>query len=124
MAQQFNFSEGSAMISEEYSRPNDTLPPDSPVKQDMAPSFTKVSSEIIEIREIFGIPASPVDHLFDDLTRNLINAYIAIICILGLLGNGRTIYLLTYSVKRNSFTTYILSLSIADFGVLVSLIIA
>ncbi|XP_029141731.1 proto-oncogene Mas-like [Protobothrops mucrosquamatus] len=54
------------------------------------------------------------------LTR-FINGFILIICILGLVGNGRTIYLLAYSIRRNSFTTFILNLSIADFGVLTSL---
>ncbi|XP_070798087.1 proto-oncogene Mas-like, partial [Pituophis catenifer annectens] len=59
-----------------------------------------------------------------DLTSNLLNGSIAIICILGLVGNGRTIYLLAYSIKRNPFTTFILNLSIADCGVLTSFIIA
>ncbi|XP_039225827.1 mas-related G-protein coupled receptor member H-like isoform X1 [Crotalus tigris] len=60
----------------------------------------------------------------DELTRNIINIFIAMICTLGLVGNGATIYVLLYSIKRNSFTTYILNLSIADFGVLTSLVIA
>uniref|UniRef100_A0A8C6YEV9 G-protein coupled receptors family 1 profile domain-containing protein n=1 Tax=Naja naja TaxID=35670 RepID=A0A8C6YEV9_NAJNA len=65
---------------------------------------------------------SPLDD--NNLTRNLINGFIALICILGLVGNGRTIYLLAFSIKRNPFTTFILNLSIADFGVLTSLILA
>ncbi|XP_070796018.1 proto-oncogene Mas-like [Pituophis catenifer annectens] len=68
--------------------------------------------------------SSPDDQLFENLTRNLINGFIALICILGLVGNGRTIYLLAFSIKRNPFTTFILNLSIADFGVLTSLISA
>ncbi|KAM3840791.1 proto-oncogene Mas-like [Vipera latastei] len=60
----------------------------------------------------------------DNLTRNLINGFFALICILGLVGNAGTTYLLAFSIKRNSFTTYILNLSIADFGVLTSLIVA
>ncbi|XP_025032048.1 proto-oncogene Mas-like [Python bivittatus] len=67
---------------------------------------------------------TPYGGLFHNLTRNIITSFTIISCILGLLGNGRTIYLLAYSVKRNSFTTYILNLSIADFGVLISLIVA
>uniref|UniRef100_A0A670Z029 G-protein coupled receptors family 1 profile domain-containing protein n=1 Tax=Pseudonaja textilis TaxID=8673 RepID=A0A670Z029_PSETE len=58
------------------------------------------------------------------LTRNLINGLIALICILGLVGNGKTIYLLAFSIKKNPFTTFILNLSIADFGVLTSIIMA
>ncbi|XP_061463872.1 mas-related G-protein coupled receptor member H-like isoform X1 [Rhineura floridana] len=41
-----------------------------------------------------------------------------IICILGLWGNGTVIWLLGFCIKRNSFTTYILNLAIADFGLL------
>ncbi|XP_063156067.1 proto-oncogene Mas-like [Candoia aspera] len=68
--------------------------------------------------------ATPSGQLFHNLTRNIITSFTIVSCILGLVGNGRTIYLLAYSIKRNSFTTYILNLSIADFGVLISLIIA
>ncbi|XP_058030890.1 proto-oncogene Mas-like [Ahaetulla prasina] len=64
--------------------------------------------------------ATSVPH---DLTRNLINGFIVIICILGLLGNGRTFNLLAYSIRRNSCTTFILNLSVADCGVLASFII-
>ncbi|XP_025032315.1 proto-oncogene Mas-like [Python bivittatus] len=129
MAQHFIFSKGDASISEEYSHRNDTLPPNSRESIPLAVAFVEASNRILEIGDIHQnfseiLDPSPYDHLFDDLIRNLINGFIATICILGLLGNGRTIYLLTYSVKRNSFATYILSLSIADFGVLVSLIIA
>ncbi|KAM3840799.1 proto-oncogene Mas-like [Vipera latastei] len=82
---------------------------------------TKIPPNISEIPDFFP---SPYAQLFDNLTQNLIDGFIALICILGLVGNGRTIYLLAFSIKRNSFTTYILNLSIADFGVLTSLIMA
>ncbi|XP_058030897.1 proto-oncogene Mas-like [Ahaetulla prasina] len=74
--------------------------------------------------KISGISYSPYDRLFDNLTHNLYYGFFAIICILGLVGNGMTIYLLAFSIKRNPFTTFILNLSIADFGVLTSLIMA
>ncbi|XP_039225381.1 proto-oncogene Mas-like [Crotalus tigris] len=70
------------------------------------------TSEISEM----SFPDNP-----DNLTQNLINGFIALICILALIGNGRTIYLLAFSIKRNS---YILNLSIADFGIFTSLIVA
>ncbi|KAM3840824.1 proto-oncogene Mas-like [Vipera latastei] len=57
-----------------------------------------------------------------DLTP-FINGFILIICIMGLVVNGRTIFLLAYSIRRNSFTTFILNHSIADFAVLTSLTI-
>ncbi|KAL8181617.1 UNVERIFIED_CONTAM: hypothetical protein K2H54_013386 [Gekko kuhli] len=43
-----------------------------------------------------------------------------VICILGAVGNGIVIWLLGFHIKRNPFSTYILNLAIADFGVLVS----
>ncbi|XP_015680470.1 proto-oncogene Mas-like [Protobothrops mucrosquamatus] len=92
-----------------YSRGRETL---------IAPN---ISTNISTIPEFLSFP---YDQLFDNLTRNLIDGFIVLICILGLVGNGRTIYLLAFSIKRNSFTTYILNLSIADFGVLASLIMA
>ncbi|XP_070604437.1 proto-oncogene Mas-like [Erythrolamprus reginae] len=67
---------------------------------------------------------SPYDHLFDNVTRNLLNGFFALICIFGLVGNGATIYLLAFSIKRNPFTTFILNLSIADFGVITSLVVS
>ncbi|XP_070604772.1 proto-oncogene Mas-like [Erythrolamprus reginae] len=66
----------------------------------------------------------PYDHLFDNVPRNLLNGFIALICLLGLVGNGATIYLLAFSIKRNPFTTFILNLSIADFGVITSLVVS
>uniref|UniRef100_A0A670JMY6 G-protein coupled receptors family 1 profile domain-containing protein n=1 Tax=Podarcis muralis TaxID=64176 RepID=A0A670JMY6_PODMU len=48
-----------------------------------------------------------------------------LISILGLWGNGTVIWLLGFCIKRTSFTTYILNLSMADFGLLtVTLILA
>ncbi|KAJ6650497.1 hypothetical protein lerEdw1_007201, partial [Lerista edwardsae] len=56
------------------------------------------------------------------LTGYIMNSFILIICLLGLLGNGTVIQLLGFRMKRNPFTTYILNLSLADFGVLLSLV--
>ncbi|XP_034291953.1 mas-related G-protein coupled receptor member H-like [Pantherophis guttatus] len=64
----------------------------------------------------------PYDQPIDYLTQNLFYGFFAIICFLGLVGNGMTIYLLAFSIKRNSFTTFILNLSVADFGVITFLI--
>ncbi|XP_053101953.1 mas-related G-protein coupled receptor member H-like [Hemicordylus capensis] len=46
---------------------------------------------------------------------------IGVVCIFGLVGNGTVIWLLGFRIKRNPFTTYILNLSVADFGLLISL---
>ncbi|XP_060548345.1 proto-oncogene Mas-like [Pantherophis guttatus] len=88
---------------------------------DLPFNTTGISPNVSKIPEIFS---SPYDQLFDNLTQNLLNSFIALICIFGLLGNGTTIYLLAYCIKRNPFTTFILNLSIADFGVIISLITA
>ncbi|XP_061468064.1 mas-related G-protein coupled receptor member H-like [Rhineura floridana] len=46
----------------------------------------------------------------------ILTAFIISTCIFGLLGNGVVICLLGFCIKRNQFSTYILNLSIADFG--------
>ncbi|CAI5778949.1 proto-oncogene Mas-like [Podarcis lilfordi] len=56
------------------------------------------------------------------LTQSIANSAFIIICIFGFLGNGMVIRLLGFHIKRNPFTTYILNLSIADFGVLAALL--
>ncbi|XP_070604766.1 mas-related G-protein coupled receptor member H-like [Erythrolamprus reginae] len=84
---------------------------------------TKIGETAPNMLKISGI-SSLYDQEFDILTQSLLSGLFAIICILGLVGNGMTIYLLTYCIKRNSFTTFILNLSIADFGVLASYIMA
>ncbi|XP_039202518.1 proto-oncogene Mas-like [Crotalus tigris] len=107
MEQQFDYSGGNAsihLIWETYHS----------IDQE-----TLIAPNISAIQEFLPFP---YDQLFDNLTRNLIDGFIVLICILGLVGNGRTIYLLAFSIKRNSFTTFILNLSMADFGVLASLI--
>ncbi|XP_062987424.1 proto-oncogene Mas-like [Elgaria multicarinata webbii] len=45
------------------------------------------------------------------------------ICSFGLLGNGIVIWILGFHMKRNRFTTFILNLAVADFGVLLCLLI-
>uniref|UniRef100_A0A8C6XAQ0 G-protein coupled receptors family 1 profile domain-containing protein n=1 Tax=Naja naja TaxID=35670 RepID=A0A8C6XAQ0_NAJNA len=82
---------------------------------------TGIAPNVSKIPEFFS---SPYDQLFDNVTQNVLSGFFAFICILGLVVNGRTIYLLAFSIKRNHFTTFILNLSIADFGVLASLITA
>nr|XP_060627711.1 mas-related G-protein coupled receptor member H-like [Anolis sagrei ordinatus] len=52
----------------------------------------------------------------------MISIVIVLVCLLGLLTNGKVIWLLGFSIKRNPFTTYIMNLSIADFGVLACLL--
>ncbi|XP_054841906.1 mas-related G-protein coupled receptor member H-like [Eublepharis macularius] len=62
------------------------------------------------------------ENLFFNLETFIIMS-ILVICILGAVGNGIVIWLLGFCIKRNPFITYILNLAIADFGLLVSLII-
>ncbi|XP_015275524.1 PREDICTED: mas-related G-protein coupled receptor member H-like [Gekko japonicus] len=45
---------------------------------------------------------------------------ILVICIFGAVGNGIVIWLLGFFIKRNPFSTYILNLAVADFGVLLA----
>ncbi|XP_048364528.1 LOW QUALITY PROTEIN: proto-oncogene Mas-like, partial [Sphaerodactylus townsendi] len=40
-------------------------------------------------------------------------------CLLGIVGNGTVVWILSFRMKRTPFTTYILNLAIADIGVLI-----
>ncbi|XP_072855476.2 proto-oncogene Mas [Pogona vitticeps] len=68
-----------------------------------------------------GHPAN-ITNDFDTLSQNIINSFIFIVCLGGLVGNGVVIWFLGFHIKRNPFTTYILNLSIADFAVLICLL--
>ncbi|XP_060099075.1 mas-related G-protein coupled receptor member H-like [Heteronotia binoei] len=59
------------------------------------------------------------DKDFDLFT--LLVIFSPIIYIIGLVGNGIVICLLGFHIKRSPFTTYILNLAVADFGVLLFL---
>ncbi|KAL8181614.1 UNVERIFIED_CONTAM: hypothetical protein K2H54_013318 [Gekko kuhli] len=57
-----------------------------------------------------------------DLSHSIVYSFTVIFCLCGLVGNGTVIWLLGLRFKRNRFTTYILNLAVADFGVLLSLV--
>ncbi|KAK9402968.1 proto-oncogene Mas-like [Crotalus adamanteus] len=96
------------------------------VRSDPGLDFENSGTEDVvnSLHEAFKNISVPYDIPFDNTTRNVISGFIAVICVLGLVGNGMTIYILVNSIKRNSFITFIRNLSIADFGVLTSLIMA
>ncbi|XP_060099088.1 mas-related G-protein coupled receptor member H-like [Heteronotia binoei] len=50
----------------------------------------------------------------------IIYIFILCICIIGLVRNGIVVCLLGFDIKRSPFTTYILNLAVADFGVSLS----
>ncbi|XP_034980334.1 mas-related G-protein coupled receptor member H-like [Zootoca vivipara] len=52
-----------------------------------------------------------------DIEGKVLSILTILICILGLLGNGTVVWLLSFCIKRNHFTIYILNLSVADLGV-------
>ncbi|XP_033012024.1 mas-related G-protein coupled receptor member H-like [Lacerta agilis] len=52
-----------------------------------------------------------------DIEGDVLSILIVLICILGFIGNGIVIWLLSFCIKRNPFTIYILNLSVADLGV-------
>ncbi|XP_060540965.1 mas-related G-protein coupled receptor member H-like [Pantherophis guttatus] len=51
----------------------------------------------------------------------IFNVILFAICFLGLLGNGKVIWILGFHMKRNSFSIYVLNLAVADCGVLIML---
>ncbi|KAJ6661528.1 hypothetical protein lerEdw1_014438 [Lerista edwardsae] len=56
-----------------------------------------------------------------DLKLIVIVGLMCVVCIFGLVGNGAVIWLLGFHLKRNPFTTYVLNLAVADFGVLIAI---
>lgn len=48
----------------------------------------------------------------------IFNVILLTLCFLGLLGNGKVIWILGFHMKRNSFSIYVLNLAMADSGVL------
>ncbi|XP_070604765.1 mas-related G-protein coupled receptor member A2B-like [Erythrolamprus reginae] len=48
----------------------------------------------------------------------VLNVILLTLCLLGLLGNGKVIWILGFHMKRNSFSIYVLNLAVADSGVL------
>ncbi|XP_034982196.1 mas-related G-protein coupled receptor member H [Zootoca vivipara] len=56
-----------------------------------------------------------------DVTIIIILVCLFLLSILGLLGNGTVIWFLGFCMKRTVFSTYILNLAVADFGVLLGL---
>ncbi|XP_015283880.1 PREDICTED: mas-related G-protein coupled receptor member H-like [Gekko japonicus] len=53
----------------------------------------------------------------------IIHTLTAFICLCGLVGNGKVIWILRLCTQRRYFVIYILNLAIADFGTLVALLI-
>ncbi|XP_015268682.1 PREDICTED: LOW QUALITY PROTEIN: mas-related G-protein coupled receptor member D-like [Gekko japonicus] len=69
---------------------------------------------------------SPSDNGSNESLGNFIEviSYAELVtCIFGAVGNGIVIWLLGFRIKRNPFSTYVLNLAVADFGVLLSVIV-
>ncbi|XP_028594387.2 mas-related G-protein coupled receptor member H-like [Podarcis muralis] len=58
------------------------------------------------------------EFVYQTVTMYIVCVSIIIVCILGCLGNGIVIWLLGFRIQRTPFTTYILNLAVADFGLL------
>ncbi|XP_044868650.1 mas-related G-protein coupled receptor member H-like isoform X2 [Mauremys mutica] len=57
------------------------------------------------------------------LTYVILDGVTALICLFGLVGNGVVLWLLSFFIKRNPFTIYILNLAVADLSFLLCLLI-
>ncbi|XP_039394057.1 mas-related G-protein coupled receptor member H-like [Mauremys reevesii] len=55
------------------------------------------------------------------LTNVILDGVTVLICLFGLVGNGVVLWLLSFFIKRNPFTIYILNLAVADLSFLLSL---
>ncbi|XP_077209027.1 mas-related G-protein coupled receptor member H-like [Paroedura picta] len=60
---------------------------------------------------------------FKDIFVQLIPVAFLLTSTFGALGNGAVIWLLGFCIKRNPFMTYILNLAVADFGVVILVIL-
>ncbi|XP_075782182.1 mas-related G-protein coupled receptor member H-like [Pelodiscus sinensis] len=56
-----------------------------------------------------------------DVTVVTIDSITLLLCLFGLVGNGIVLWFLSFCIKRNVFTVYILNLAAADFGFLLFL---
>ncbi|XP_070604763.1 mas-related G-protein coupled receptor member H-like [Erythrolamprus reginae] len=92
------------------------------IKANISFNDTEIGEIASNMSKISGFFSFPYDQGHDNLTESPLCGLFAIICILGLVGNGTTIFLWTHCIKRNSFTAFILNLSVADFGVFASLV--
>ncbi|XP_039394600.1 mas-related G-protein coupled receptor member H-like isoform X2 [Mauremys reevesii] len=57
------------------------------------------------------------------LTNVILDGVTVLICLFGLVGNGVVLWLLSFFIKRNPFTIYILNLAIADLSFLICLLV-
>ncbi|KAF7237386.1 Mas-related G-protein coupled receptor member H [Varanus komodoensis] len=86
-----------------------------------APSQSSIEDTIEEFSIIYNLTDfSMVDF---DQEWFIISIILLILCLFGLVGNGTVIWLLGFHIERNAFTTYILNLAVADFGVLITLLV-
>ncbi|XP_068131705.1 proto-oncogene Mas-like [Hyperolius riggenbachi] len=46
---------------------------------------------------------------------SVVASFAALLCLLGMLGNALVIWILSFKIKRNKYTVYILNLAVADF---------
>ncbi|XP_067388112.1 proto-oncogene Mas-like [Emydura macquarii macquarii] len=65
-----------------------------------------------------GTKYNGTDFKIDNLISVITDAVTLLFCLLGLVGNGIVFWFLSFHIKRNPFTVYILNLAVADFGCL------
>ncbi|NXH17443.1 MAS protein, partial [Bucco capensis] len=61
----------------------------------------------------FGIPVESI----------IYSGFCMGICVCGLVGNGTVMWFLIFHMKQNPFTVYVLNLAIADFSLLLNLLV-
>lgn len=64
-----------------------------------------------------GFNDSEIPHITN--FTNIFTVILLTLCFLGLVGNGKVIWILGFHMKRNSFSIYVLNLAVADSGVLI-----
>ncbi|XP_064369499.1 mas-related G-protein coupled receptor member F-like isoform X2 [Dromaius novaehollandiae] len=84
----------------------------------------------MELNHTYLLPAQPT--LADDgdykcvidVSDVALDGVTLLICLCGLVGNGAVLWLLSFCIRRNSFTIYILNLAFADFIFLLFMLIS
>ncbi|XP_062987417.1 mas-related G-protein coupled receptor member H-like [Elgaria multicarinata webbii] len=78
--------------------------------------------DILEIFNVYSTIALPTSKEASP-QYSILASVILLICLSGLVGNGTVIWIIGFHIKRNSFTTCIVNLAVADFGVLIALVL-
>ncbi|XP_058034498.1 mas-related G-protein coupled receptor member H-like [Ahaetulla prasina] len=80
---------------------------------------SEFKNETYDNRNVTDSPNDQITAIPISTEMIIFNVTLFTLCFLGLLGNGKVIWILGFHMKRNSFSIYVLNLAVADSGVLI-----